>query len=255
MRGVSEVISAVIIASAILAISLSGYLFVTYYNELSRASIEYGYIKSVFKSITQTSLGQVFRLEYRYPYNYLSLGYSVSRTNITISVSLEGGGVRNLTISNLVRLTAGVRKPIVNTPSIIYGDNTSLIQPTKTPFLIYEYYSNGWSRIVVDPSIIGYEIVNITSPQGTRVEVYFTLVNFTGLNNPTGPPEIYGQGYLVLSHDPSRDIAYVFTGVSGVKILYNNSEIAIPKQVADIFSSRASITLVVRIINIGVLIG
>ncbi|MCI4462522.1 MAG: hypothetical protein JHC12_06205 [Thermogladius sp.] len=249
MRGLSELVSTIIVFSVVLTISVSGFLYAMYYLDQNQAAVEYGFIKSVFRNIAVTDIDHAIRLDYRYPYNYVAIGYKLTSTNVTFVI-----GNTTITFLNTTCLTASVRRPLAQGFSMVYGVNKSIVESDTPYMLVYEYYESGATTLVLDPSPITFKVVYVNSTQGTYTILYFTLVNFTGLNNPAGPPEIYGQGYMVVKHDPSKDLYFKYTNITTVAVYINGLRQSLPQDILNALSSSASgVEVDVRVLRVGVM--
>lgn len=249
MRGLSELVSTVILLSVVLTISVSGFLYAMYYIDQNQAAVEYGFIKSVFRNIAVTNIDQAIRLDYRYPSSYVAVGYKVTSINVTFVI-----GNTIITFLNTTCLTASVRRPLAQGLNMVYGVNKSLVE-SDTPYMfVYEYYKSGATTLVLDPSPITFKVLYVNSTQGSYTILYFTLVNFTGLNNPARPPEIYGQGYMVVKHDPSKDLYFKYTNTTTIDVYINGLRQSLPQDILNALSSSTNgVEVDIRVLRVGVM--
>lgn len=251
LRGLSEAVSAVILFAVTLSISIAGFMYVMFYLDRNQASVEFGYVKSVFRNIAVSALEQPFKLEYSYPFNYVSIGFATRPFNLTLVVNNT-----RVVVGNITALTAVVRRNLVQGFNLVYGVNSSLLPSGHPGMLVYEYYQQGASVLVLDPSVVTYQVVYVNSTLGVKARVTFMVSNFTGLNRPDRPPEVYGQGLLVLRHDPSRDIDLVYTNVTSLSIYINGKQVQLPPDIQTALSSSSyGVEVELRVVEIGVMVG
>ncbi|ADV64603.1 hypothetical protein [Desulfurococcus mucosus] len=200
-RAVSEVVAAVILFTVAVAISLAVFFYTAFYTDYVKALTEYGHVKTVLWNIADVISTQGYMdnrvLEYRYPHEVASIGYEFKRVNLTVNLTLSNGSTVTVSRGGCYVLKAAVARPVLTNmqPTLLRGVNETLVNDTLLVPSLYEYYSNGWSILVLDACRIYYSVKNI----GGSLSLELFFFNFTSVNNEYQPPLVTGQGYLVVS--------------------------------------------------------
>jgi len=247
-RAVSEVVSGIVLFAVVLALSLALFLYTMTYLEYTKVSTEYGYVKTVFNKIGDAITGSQssFTIELTYPHEAVALGYGFKPLNITIVLG-DGAVNRTVNIAGCYVLKAGVRGSVVSSPqpAIIRGVNETIVNDLSLVPLIYEYYSNGSSILVIDTCRIYYYVKAVNNTYSTTIMIH----NFTSINDVEEPPLIYGQGHIVVSTLSTKTLAE-YTNISTISIKLPDST---TRDLNTTGINFMDVKVVVR--NIGVLIG
>jgi len=248
-RAVSEVVSGIVLFAVVLALSLALFLYTMTYLDYTKISTEYGYVKTIFNKIGDAITGSQpgFTIELTYPHEATALGYGFKPLNATIVLG-DGTVNRTVNIAGCYVLEARVRGSIVSSPQpvIIRGVNETIVNDLSLVPLIYEYYSNGSSILVIDTCRIYYYVKAVNNTYSMTIMIH----NFTSINDVEKPPLIYGQGHIVVSTLSTTKLAE-YTNISTISVtLPDSTTIGLnpPKGI-----NFTNVKVVVR--NIGVLIG
>jgi len=211
-RAVSEVVSGIVLFAVVLVLSLALFLYTMTYLDYAKASTEYGYVKTVFNRIGDAIAGPQsdFTIELTYPHEAVALGYGFKPLNITIAL-----GDKTVNIAGCYVLKAGVRGSVVSSPQpvVIRGVNETIVNDLSLVPLIYEYYSNGSSILVIDTCRIYYYVKAVNNTYSMTIMIH----NFTSINSVEKPPLIYGQGHIVISTLDTTTLAE-YTNISTIRI-------------------------------------
>ncbi|ACL10494.1 hypothetical protein DKAM_0165 [Desulfurococcus amylolyticus 1221n] len=246
-RAVSEILAGVILFTVVTLISLAIFFYAIFYVDYAKALTEYGYAVSMFNNIAEAIITRFTNntaMDFTYPHEAVSIGYSYRDVNLSIILRDAGNNslIWSLNITRCYVLRAGVPRPVVtsSTPVKLRGDNITVVNDINTVPLIYEYYSNGWSILVLDLCRIYYSIKSLNNTR--MLEVW--LFNLTGVNGEDIPPMVTGQGHIVVL-PRVRDIVF-----SNVKATITPLDQTVTSGFPAVFT-----TVVIRFVNIGVLIG
>lgn len=207
MRGISEVVSLVIIAAVIVAVSLTIFLYAYWNTQQANIVGEYSYTRSLLQAV-QTNVEGILRggvFERRYPGQNTMFGSRTMSCALTARLIFNSTTEKNLTVENRV-LRIGTRFPVVSSPRPKNIDSYKIIADPKFFFEVYEYYENGWSYADLIPSgIFVYRyVLNTTVSAINKTEVGLILLNTTH----------YGSAYVRVKLDFSE----VYTGISRLVI-------------------------------------
>jgi len=247
-RAVSEVVSGIVLFAVVLALSLALFLYTMTYLDYTKASTEYGYVKTIFNKIGDAITGprSSFTIELTYPHEAVALGYRFKPLNITIVLG-DGAVNRTVNIAGCYVLEARVRESVVSSPQpvIIRGVNETIVNDLSLVPFIYEYYSNGSSILVIDTCRIYYYVKAVNNTYSMTIMIH----NFTSINSVEKPPLIYGQGHIVISTLSTTTLAE-YANISTISVtLPDSTTIDLnPKGI-----NFMNVKVAVR--NIGVLIG
>lgn len=211
MKGVSELVSLVIIAAGIVAVSVTIFLYAYWNTQQANIVSEYSYTRSLLQFI-QTSIEDILRggvFERRYPGQNALFGSRAMSCVLTISLDFSNGTSENppVKIENRV-LRIGTRFPVVSSPRPMNMDRYRVIYDPKYFFEVYEYYENGWSYADLIPSgiLVKRYVVNTTKGAINKTEIGLILLNTTH----------YGSAYIRARVEFDKN--EVYTGVSHIVI-------------------------------------
>lgn len=241
MKSVSELLVIMILFMIVVLISLSIFFFSTFSVDATTASVEYGYVKSLFReiafSIPEILNGQTIYT--RYPSSLVSLGFK--KIPVNLAIQLELGNNTLITAFNKTEfyaLTGGIRRNVLEDVrgSIVYGVNQSVVSEIERLALVREYYYNGWTMIELDTARVYYSIYK-TGASNYYLEIIIT--DFGGYYNINDPPTVIGTGSIRLRYESYYADVLEFSPVRNVTIVFNQSIITLN----DIIPSDNSIDL------------
>lgn len=199
-KGIGEAISLLVLFTVVLAISLSIYFYTMFYTDQAKALLEYVYVKTMFNKLADAIVEKWrsnYTNEYSYPHELVALGYEPKNTGYKLNITLGGNNSsRVIDAVGCSILKALIMKPVVSNlnPLIVRGVNYSIVRDVELIPLVYEYYANGSSILVLDTCRAYYTINLIGGEEYLEIAVF----NLTGPGG-LGYPRVVGQGLLAVS--------------------------------------------------------
>ncbi|ADG90647.1 hypothetical protein [Thermosphaera aggregans] len=251
MKSVSEPLVIMILFMTVVLISLSIFFFSTFSVDATTASVEYGYVKSLFReiafSIPEILNGQTIYT--RHPSSLVSLGFKKIPLNLTIQLELGNNTlVTAFNKTEFYALTGGIRRNVLEDVrgSIVYGVNQSVVSEIERLALVREYYYNGWTIIELDTARVYCSIYKVGD---SNYYLEIIIADFGGYYNINDPPTVIGTGSIRLRYESYYADIKEFSPVRNLTIIFNQSIITLK----DILPSNHSIdpvsgSLTVRIV-------
>jgi len=211
-KAVGEVISTVIIAATVIAISLAIFTIAIQSSFYSITTSTYGYIKSVFLSIAN-NIPQILQGN-SYIASIPSGQVGIGFRNVTdkIEVDLLINGVwNNVTIANYtMALTAGVNLPAYTSSHLIFGVNNFTVNDLSFVPTVWEHYKNGWTYLNLNTSRIyvsAYKTVSSTGTPVYNIKITYVDLKVVFVTQPSSIMVIPGGTvYSKIFVNPSRII-------------------------------------------------
>ncbi|MEM2009688.1 MAG: hypothetical protein QXV51_02475 [Thermosphaera sp.] len=251
MRAVSEPLVILILFMTVVLISLSIFFFSTFSVDATTASVEYGYVKSMFRevafSIPEVLNGQSIYV--RHPSSIINLGYRKLPVNLTIQLEFANGSrLLVLEKTEFYAITGGIHRNVLENVGVnlIFGRDKPFVTEIRELALVREYYSNGWTFIELDTSRIYCSIYRVGF---NNYYMEILVVDFGGFYDANQPPSVIGGGSITLKYDVASTLVKEHSKVANIYITHNQTtltlrEILPPNESFD----RVSGNLTVRII-------
>ncbi|QOR94130.1 hypothetical protein IMZ38_05705 [Thermosphaera chiliense] len=229
MKSVSEPLVIMILFMTVVLISLSIFFFSTFSVDATTASVEYGYVKSLFReiafSIPEILNGQTVYT--RHPSSLVALGFKKIPVNLTIRLELSNNSlIQAFNKTEFYALTGGIRRNVLEDVrgSIVYGKNQTVVNEIEQLALVREYYYNGWTMIELDTARIYYSMYKI-GPSNYYLEIL--IADFGGFYNISEPPTVMGTGSIRLKYEPYYASVSEFSSVQNLTLILNQTVITL----------------------------
>ncbi len=229
MKSVSEPLVIMILFMTVVLVSLSIFFFSTFSVDATTASVEYGYLKSLFReiafSIPEILNGQTIYT--KHPSSLVSLGFKKIPVNLSIQLEFKNGSsIQVFNKTEFYALTGGIHRNVLESVagSILYGKNQTVVNEIEQLGLVHEYYHNGWSMIELETARIYYSLYKV-GPSNYYLEVI--IADFGGYYDITGPPTVIGTGSIRLRYEPYYSNVSEYSNVQNITIIFNQTVIAL----------------------------
>ncbi|MEM4436909.1 MAG: hypothetical protein QXO22_08200 [Thermosphaera sp.] len=241
----------------VVLISLSIFFFSTFSVDATTVSVEYGYVKSMFRevafSIPEVLNGQSIYI--RHPSSLINLGYKRIPVNLTITVEFANGSrVLVFEKAEFFALTGGIRRNALENIGlkIVYGRNEPIVTEIRELAMVKEYFYNGWTFIELDTSRIYCSIYKI-GPNNYYMEILIT--DFGGFYDTDQPPTVIGGGSITLKYDFGFTVVNEYAKVANLFININQTtltlhEILPPNEPFDQVSGNLTVRIIYKKVKV-----
>jgi len=247
LKAVGDLLAFVIVSTVVLSITLAIFFATMIFNEMTRATLEYGSVKSVFKDIAVKfdSILTGTRLMYGHPSDFVGIGYRRLETDITIAIQLQNGTVASMEINGFYAIQAVVHKILIEANKVIYGSTDSrLVDRLNNAVVLREYTSNGSTVLEMTSDKIYYSIYNITENARSVIVVELVIARIV-------KPYVVGSGTLVVYSRVNETLSTTYESVQGFTIAMNGDMLTSDQLLSEcIGQSVDSVNLHVRVVDV-----
>ncbi len=190
IKGIGEVISTVIIAATVIAISLAIFTIALQSTYFSMRASNYGYVKSLFLSIAN-NIPQIIQgnsFVSNIPSGQVGIGFKNITNKIEVDLLINGVW-NNITIANYtMALTAGINLPAYTSSHLIFGINNFTVNDISFIPTVWEYYNNGWTRLNLNTTRIYVSVYKTITSTGTwiyNIKIYYVDLQVKFISQPS----------------------------------------------------------------------
>jgi len=221
MRGLSPIVSLMIITAVVVAVSLAVFYGAMMISDWAELVMEYGQVKSILKDIATTRFEDILRGAHVKYYLTLSrVGVGYRKLDYRLHVAVENSTFREAYFIDLYSIYARSSKPLASGKTVLYGTpDKYLVNSTAELPLILEYNDDVGTVVEVVLSKIKYAVYNITYGDKHVILIKVLIPRFT-------KPLVIGRNIISVRGSVNEVLSRSYQSVSEFRVYVDSVEVA-----------------------------